>query len=421
MKKNLTISLQRPRGGVYSAMAKTPGIHLLFIGALACTRHRSFEMLELQKQGRLSFLCLDEVDFITGGYLTKIEQAILEIAEEKKPTGFLLTPGCQSALLSTDYKLLVEDLQKQLGIPICVHEACHLCGLESETSGGKPDTIEQMIFDFLRPAARSEKPAVNIISAVPIDPRCELYSLLENAGVERINEIDQCRSFEEYQRMAGAHLNIICAGNAESLGRHLEEKLGIPYVVLCDVYAADGLKKAYECIGQILGAKLDVSEYCGRLEKRMHELCGRISDAALTIEGSPAVAKWLCRSGVPVSAVAVNFRMSVDPDILSWFKENAPEVTIGRGSGRPGGGHSGRDGRPGGSSYRGRDRRPDGNDHPGRDGRPGGNGHPDGSRRPGNDGRHGGGRLGQGAVTIGFLAAENILDELEKAIRSAEE
>lgn len=368
MTNNLTLTLQRPRGGVYTAMAKTPGIHLLFIGALACTRHRSFEMIELQKQGRLSFLCLDEVDFITGGYLSKIEQAILEIAEEKKPTGFLLTPGCQSALLSTDYQLLTQDLEKRLGIPIRVHEACHLCGLESETSSGKPDTIEQIIFDFLKPTGRSVEPTVNLICAQPVSPDCELFSLLQNAGVKRINEIDRCRSFEEYQLMAAAHLNIICSGDAHPLGKYLEEKLGIPYVVLNDIYDAEELSGTYAQIGEILGVTLDTAAYQDQLKARLEKILGNSDIDSLTIEGSVAIGKWLYQSGAPVRAIALNFRTSPDPTIVKWFQENAPEVSISRaaghggskGSGRPEGFGSGRGGFDGGRGESGGHGRPEG-------------------------------------------------------------
>lgn len=408
MTENVTLTFQRPRGGVYTAMAKTPGIHLLFIGALACTRHRSFEMIELQKQGRLSFLCLDEVDFITGGYLSKIEQAILEIAEEKKPTGFLLTPGCQSALLSTDYQLLTQDMEKRLGIPIRVHEACHLCGLESETSSGKPDTIEQIIFDFLTPTERSAQPTVNLIGAQPVSPDCELFSLLQNAGVERINEIDRCRSFAEYQKMAAAHLNIICSGDAHPLGKYLEQKLGIPYVVLNDIYDAKELSEAYAQIGEILGIALDTSAYRDQLNARLKKIVSDLDAASLTVEGSVAIGKWLYQCGAPVRAITINGRSAPDPTIVKWFQENAPEVNISRasGHGRPGG--SG--GRPGGFG------KPDGfhGERGGFGGRPGGFG---GQR--GGSGRPGGRGFGQDSMKMGFQAAISVLDELENTIRRA--
>ncbi|MDO4308724.1 MAG: hypothetical protein Q4C77_18065 [Eubacteriales bacterium] len=107
-----------------------PGTHLLFIGSRSCTRHKGTVKLELQREGKLTFLVLEEIDWITGGYLEHIEEAAREIAGEIHPQHLVLFGGCQIELLSTDYETLTKDLSQELGIEVRFHKGCHLVGYD---------------------------------------------------------------------------------------------------------------------------------------------------------------------------------------------------------------------------------------------------------------------------------------------------
>lgn len=217
----------------FSGFALVPETQILFIGAMACTRHRAQELTELQKQGRLSFLCLDEVDFITGRYLSKIEEAITELVEARHPGGIYLTAGCQAALLSTDWQLLIDKMEAQTGVPIRAHTGCHLCGVQHDAGAADEDSVDSMVYDMLQKAERSQEVSVNVLTTGELAPDSELRQLLTGAGVEHINLLRECKTFAQYQEMASAHLNIVCVEDGgEALGQRLQARLGIPYVVL---------------------------------------------------------------------------------------------------------------------------------------------------------------------------------------------
>lgn len=112
----------------YRVLVQEPGSHLLFIGAYACTRHRGTERLELQKEGKLSFLCLQEIDWITGDYLSQIEEAAAEVVRLRNVSRLILFGGCQLELLSVDFQMITKNLSEQLGIPVAFHKGCHLVG-----------------------------------------------------------------------------------------------------------------------------------------------------------------------------------------------------------------------------------------------------------------------------------------------------
>lgn len=116
----------------YRALVQEEGTHLLFIGSYSCVRHRATERLQLQKEGKLSFLCLQEIDWITGDYLPQIEQAAAEVVNLYPIKKLILFGGCQLELLSLDFNMITRDLSAQLGIPVVFHKGCHLVGYGME-------------------------------------------------------------------------------------------------------------------------------------------------------------------------------------------------------------------------------------------------------------------------------------------------
>lgn len=122
----------RRHGEGYLSLAEPEGTQLLFIGSRSCSRHKGTEKLQLQREGKLSFLCLDEIDWISGGYLDMITQAAEEIIRERKPQHLILFGGCQVELLSTDYPAIVADLAERHGIDVRFHRGCHLIGYGKE-------------------------------------------------------------------------------------------------------------------------------------------------------------------------------------------------------------------------------------------------------------------------------------------------
>ena len=179
--KPISLSSSRGKGEVFTKLMRIPGVQMIYVSALACTRHRSIDFIQMQRAGRLSFLLFNEVDMITGDYITKTKAAAAEIAAERSPSGIILLTGCQSALLSTDYKLLTEEMEAEIGVPVRVHDGCRLCGFDEEKGGSS--AIDKMLYAFLRPSQKSEQISVNILGSAALDEHSELFSILQTVGV----------------------------------------------------------------------------------------------------------------------------------------------------------------------------------------------------------------------------------------------
>ncbi|MGN0967993.1 MAG: nitrogenase component 1 [Oscillospiraceae bacterium] len=349
------IRLSSPRAGaeVFTKLMKIPGVQMIYVSALACTRHRSVDFIRMQRAGRLSFLMFSEVDMITGDYITKTKDAAAEIAAERSPTGIILLTGCQSALLSTDYKLLSEEIEQETGVPVRVHDGCRLCGFDEEEGGSS--AVDRLLYAFLTPGGKSAELSVNILGSAEPDEDGELFSILKDAGVQKINRLAACKTFADYQEMGRAHLNILASPQDAAIGEHLRETLGIPWVCLGGLYGGTELETAYQTLGTALGTPIDISEPMNRLADKLRSVREKAGTRPIAVEGDAEMARWLLREGFSVESLRLNPHQGLTPEQRAWFAENAKDLPVeaagkgGRG-GKPGG-HGG--GRPQDSGAKG--------------------------------------------------------------------
>ena len=354
----ITLSSRRGKGEVFTKLGRIPGAQMIYVSALACTRHRNVDFINLQRQGRLSFLMFDGIDMVTGDYIDKTKQAAAEIAAERNPSGIVLLTGCQSALLSTDYKLLSDEIEQEIGVPVRVHDGCRLCGFDEEEGG--PSAVDRILYDFIRPTQRSEIPCVNLIGTAELDESNELLTVLKNAGVETIHSLARCKTQADYQAMGSAHVNIITSTNDTELAIYLEEKLGIPWVCLGGIYSAEELAAAYEKLGQLLGCTIDLSGQAEALNDQLQQAKTATEGKTIIVEDDGEVAKWLLSQGFPVTAFKLNPHQGITKELRAWLQEHGVDVQSAmrggkRGGGRPGGPGGGRPGggKPGGKPGRG--------------------------------------------------------------------
>lgn len=365
------IRLSTPRGGrgeVFTKLTQVPGIQVMQFSALACVRHRSSELVSMQRQGRLSFLLLEEVDVVTGDYLNKIEQAVEEIVQERQATGVVLLTGCQTALLSTDYRLLEQELSQQTGVPVRVHDGCRLCGMDE--SGPEISGVDGLLYDFLLPSQPSREPTVHLIGDSLPSQDSQVMRLLEQAGVKRLLRLADCTTWEDYQQLSQAHVNLLLSPNHKGIAARLEERLGIPYVCLGGVYSLQELEADFRKLGQLLGIEPNVSQWKEPVERRLAQVKKQIGQRPIAIEGDPELAKWLLQEGFQVTSLTTAFRHGLSQAQKQWFQENAPSLSIHNASPEGRGGQGG----PGEAQGRGGQ----------------GNTHSDGHGRDGQEHSHGG-------------------------------
>lgn len=242
--------------GVKRAGLAIPGSVMLLVGPGCCGRNTTILSEMGGYSDRFFFYIMDETDIVTGRHLKKIPQAVCEIVDalEQKPSVVMICMTCVDALLGTDMERVCRKAEDKAGLPVV---PCYMYALTRE--GRKPPMVDvrRAVYSLLEPTTRNRR-TVNLLGFfAPLRDTCELYDLLKQMGIERINEIGRCQTFAAYQEMAQANFNIILNPEARLAAQEMEKKLHIPSIELTRLYQVVQIHKQYQALAQVLGTTID--------------------------------------------------------------------------------------------------------------------------------------------------------------------
>ena len=245
--------------GVKRAGLAVPGSIMLIVAPGCCGRNTSMISSMKEYNNRFFYLCMDETDIVTGRHLKKIPKAVASICEslEKKPSVVMICITCVDALLGTDMERVCRKAEEKAGLPV---RPCYMYALTRE--GRKPPMVHvrQSLYSLLEPA-RKKGNVVNLLGYFsPLVDDCELYTLLQEAGVKTIHEISRCEDFEEYKKMSEANFNLVLHPEARFAAEDFHDRLKIPFIELRRLYQIDKIGSQYQAFGAALGIEFHAEE-----------------------------------------------------------------------------------------------------------------------------------------------------------------
>ena len=166
---------------------------------------------------------------------------------------------------------------------MCPVLPCYMYALTRE--GRKPPMVlvRKAVYSLLEPARRDPR-TVNILGYFsPLTDDCELYDLLRQAGVRKINEISKCGDYESYLGMSKANFNIVLNHEARTAADDLAKRLNIPYLELTRLYQTDKIANQYNAFAGSIGASFDDSAYRERAERAVSEFRDRFGSISITV------------------------------------------------------------------------------------------------------------------------------------------
>lgn len=245
--------------GVKRAGLAVPGSIMLIVAPGCCGRNTSMISSMKEYNNRFFYLCMDETDIVTGRHLKKIPKAVASICEslEKKPSVVMICITCVDALLGTDMERVCRKAEEKAGLPV---RPCYMYALTRE--GRKPPMVHvrQSLYSLLEPGHKKGN-VVNLLGyfSLLVDD-CELYTLLQEAGVKTIHEISRCEDFEEYKKMSEANFNLVLHPEARFAAEDFHDRLKIPFIELRRLYQIDKIGSQYQAFGAALGIEFHVEE-----------------------------------------------------------------------------------------------------------------------------------------------------------------
>ena len=256
--------------GVKRAGLAVPGSVMLLVAPGCCGRNTKLVSEIPGYEDRFFFLLMDESDIVNGDHVGRVPEAVKEVVEylDEKPSVVMVCGTCVDALLGTDWDLVCRKAEDASGVPV---RPCYMYALTRE--GRKPPMVlvRKAIYSLLEPAKRDPR-TVNLLGYfAPLDDDCELYSLLKQAGVRRINEISRCEDYESYLGMSKANFNIVLNHEARTAAADMSSRLGMPYVELTRLYQTDKIANQYRAFAEGIGAEFDDREYREAAEAAVRE------------------------------------------------------------------------------------------------------------------------------------------------------
>lgn len=245
--------------GVKRAGLAVPGSIMLIVAPGCCGRNTSMISSMKEYNNRFFYLCMDETDIVTGRHLKKIPKAVASICEslEKKPSVVMICITCVDALLGTDMERVCRKAEEKAGLPV---RPCYMYALTRE--GRKPPMVHvrQSLYSLLEPGHKKGN-VVNLLGYFsPLVDDCELYTLLQEAGVKTIHEISRCEDFEEYKKMSEANFNLVLHPEARFAAEDFHDRLKIPFIELRRLYQIDKIGSQYQAFGAVLGIEFHAEE-----------------------------------------------------------------------------------------------------------------------------------------------------------------
>lgn len=261
--------------GVKRAGLAVPGSIMLIVAPGCCGRNTSMISSMKEYNNRFFYLCMDETDIVTGRHLKKIPKAVASICEslEKKPSVVMICITCVDALLGTDMERVCRKAEEKAGLPV---RPCYMYALTRE--GRKPPMVHvrQSLYSLLEPGHKKGN-VVNLLGYFsPLVDDCELYTLLQEAGVKTIHEISRCEDFEEYKKMSEANFNLVLHPEARFAAEDFHDRLKIPFIELRRLYQIDKIGSQYQAFGAALGIEFHAEEQKKQAQKaieRFREVC----------------------------------------------------------------------------------------------------------------------------------------------------
>ena len=268
--------------GVKRAGLAVPGSIMLIVAPGCCGRNTSMISSMKEYNNRFFYLCMDETDIVTGRHLKKIPKAVASICEslEKKPSVVMICITCVDALLGTDMERVCRKAEEKAGLPV---RPCYMYALTRE--GRKPPMVHvrQSLYSLLEPGHKKGN-VVNLLGYFsPLVDDCELYTLLQEAGVKTIHEISRCEDFEEYKKMSEANFNLVLHPEARFAAEDFHDRLKIPFIELRRLYQIDKIGSQYQAFGAALGIEFHAEEQKKQAQKAIESFRKVCSDPVFAV------------------------------------------------------------------------------------------------------------------------------------------
>ena len=323
-----------PQHGRAKISLRVPESHSLYICPPACGRRIGLRSIKNGEAEHISFLFLKEIDVVSGRYFGMITGAVAELLEilDPAPKAFLIYVNCIDDFLGTDEAALLKKLRS--AFPAQRFVVCHINPVASDDNIPPGAAMQDRLYSLLDRTGKKEN-SVNLIGNFVLpDENGELYKLLGHWGIEKVQHLPNIQTFEEFQSMAGARLNLVMMEMGRYAAKNMEKRLGIPWLDAPVSYSIKDVDQKYTQIAAALSGEKNIwGSYRENALEKIEQCKKEVKDTPLIVDSSAAsrpfaLAKALVEYGFNVGAVFITHGKDFDKAERLWLEANHPDMKI---------------------------------------------------------------------------------------------
>ncbi len=291
--------------GLMNLGMQIPESFILFAGPASCARHSAIASIQKNNKERNSYLFLSDEDISMGTVEEEIYRSVDEILPSltKRPRVFILLFACILYLEGIDEKAVIDELSRRHSD--VVFQVCLMNPISIGTDHAPVTMMYSRMAELFKNGEQED--TVNFIgNNVPIDRKCEIYSVLKNLGVRGTNHTTEKKNFQEFRKMGNARWNIVVKPEGIRAAKEMTPR--IDYRFLPVSYEFDVIREQYEELFSMFGRSTDLSRYEKEAEKAVRNISEKLKGKTIALGSSASyrifgMARMLVRNGFNVTDI----------------------------------------------------------------------------------------------------------------------
>lgn len=320
--------------GIVRTAMLVPESYQLFVCPFACGRHGALGAMVQNLKDRLSYLCIDETDIVSGGYEDLIPCAVDDLLEQvhRRPRALFVVVSCLDDLLCTDHEVFLAEIRRRH--PDLKVALGHMNPISMDGTLPPAVNIQRSMYSFLEPQGDPLPGTAALYgNNVALDPEGELFSALSLGGYSEVRHISECQGYDSFARFARMSLNVVPTPVGLPAARDVQKKLGIPWVFMPISYDYDEIDGYYEDLLAPRGEAMDTSLLRVRASEALSRAADEVGNLSVIVDGSATIrpfslAELLLRHGFSVKTVYAQKCIPLERPAFNRLRENYPRVEV---------------------------------------------------------------------------------------------
>lgn len=310
-----------------------PEAHEIYVCGLGCLRGVVLTAAEMNAMDRFSTVAIEEHNVLDGDMEDLFLEGVTDILNRlpKLPRAVEVFCSCIHQFMGCDLGMCYRELRRRF--PSVDFVECYM-NPTMRKSGLTPDQLmRRQMYALLKPREADPKLCAVLGNCFAMEETSDLSRLIRASGQTQV-EIQDCKTYDDYQQMGAADLLITTQPVAHPGGKALGERLGRRYLYLPVSYGAAEIRANLTRLAETLGTTYDGgAEAEAAAEAALAAAKTAVGETPIAIDYTVTsrplgLARLLRTHGFRVRTLFIDAFNGEERADYDWLRANAPELEV---------------------------------------------------------------------------------------------